>query len=146
VVSAGYLLLVNLRFAPLAFVAVGMVFARPLAGAHTWLQSIVGLLLSVAFLLGVVQFRALQNCEKSTDRTNFVPRPVVEGVIERVAHQSRVHAEVDEFSNPARLSFGKAFFIVAETETLAPFEHLSFEFLEEFDVFAPAERGRLEHG
>lgn len=30
-----------------------------------------------------------------------------------------------------------------ETETLALFEHLSFEFLEEFDVFAPAETGRI---
>jgi len=35
-----------------------------------------------------------------------------------------------------------SFFNVAETETLALFEHLSFEFLEEFDVFAPAETGR----
>ena len=34
------------------------------------------------------------------------------------------------------------FFNVVETETLALFEHLSFEFLEEFDVFAPAETGR----
>jgi len=32
----------------------------------------------------------------------------------------------------------ESFFIVAETETLALFEHLSFEFLDEFDVFAPA--------
>ncbi|GAB3316295.1 IS4/IS5 family transposase [Haloplanus rallus] len=36
----------------------------------------------------------------------------------------------------------ESFFNVAETETLALFEHLSFEFLEEFDVFAPAETGR----
>ncbi|ELY67381.1 transposase [Natronococcus jeotgali] len=35
-----------------------------------------------------------------------------------------------------------SFFNVVETETLALFEHLSFEFLEEFDVFAPAETGR----
>jgi len=28
------------------------------------------------------------------------------------------------------------------TETLALFEHLEFDFLEEFDVFAPARRGR----
>jgi hypothetical protein len=28
-----------------------------------------------------------------------------------------------------------------ETETLALFEHLSFEFLEMFDVFAPAKTG-----
>jgi hypothetical protein len=38
------------------------------------------------------------------------------------------------------------FFNIAETETLALFEHLSFEFLEEFDVFAPAKTGRArEH-
>ncbi len=29
-----------------------------------------------------------------------------------------------------------------ETETLALFEHLSFEFLDKFDVFAPAKTGR----
>jgi hypothetical protein len=39
-----------------------------------------------------------------------------------------------------------SFFNIVETETLALFEHLSFEFLEEFDVFAPAETGRTrEH-
>ena len=36
----------------------------------------------------------------------------------------------------------ETFFNVVETETLALFEYLSFEFLEEFDVFAPAETGR----
>ncbi|MFC4440444.1 MULTISPECIES: transposase [Natrialbaceae] len=36
----------------------------------------------------------------------------------------------------------ETFFNVVETETLALFEHLSFEFLEELDVFAPAETGR----
>ncbi|WP_458187807.1 transposase [Haladaptatus sp. NG-WS-4] len=36
----------------------------------------------------------------------------------------------------------ESFFNVVETETLALFEHLSFEFLEEFDVFAPAQTGR----
>jgi hypothetical protein len=50
VVPAGYLLAVDRRFAPLGAVAVGMVFARPLAGAHTWLQSIAGLLLGVTFV------------------------------------------------------------------------------------------------
>ena len=35
-----------------------------------------------------------------------------------------------------------SFFNVVETETLALFEHLSFEFFEEFDVFTPAETGR----
>ncbi len=36
----------------------------------------------------------------------------------------------------------ESFFNVVETETLALFEHLSFEFLEEFDVFAPSLPGR----
>ncbi|EMA07292.1 ISH11 transposase [Haloarcula marismortui ATCC 33800] len=36
----------------------------------------------------------------------------------------------------------ESFFNVAETETLALFEHPSSEFLEEVDVFAPAETGR----
>ncbi len=36
----------------------------------------------------------------------------------------------------------ETFFDVVKTETLALFEHLSFEFLEEFDVLAPAETGR----
>ena len=31
-----------------------------------------------------------------------------------------------------------SFFNAVKTETLALFEHLSFEFLEKFDVFAPA--------
>ncbi len=38
----------------------------------------------------------------------------------------------------------ESFFNVVETETLALFEHLSFEFLEEFDVFAPTRRGEHE--
>lgn len=50
VVPAGYLGLVDTRFAPLTLVALGMVFARPLAGAHTWPQSVAGLLLGVAFV------------------------------------------------------------------------------------------------
>jgi len=36
----------------------------------------------------------------------------------------------------------ESFFNVAETETLALFEHLSSEFLAGFDVFAPAQTGR----
>lgn len=36
----------------------------------------------------------------------------------------------------------ESFFNVVETETLALFEHLSFEFLRAFDVFAPAKEGR----
>ena len=40
----------------------------------------------------------------------------------------------------------ESFFNVVEMGTLALFEYLSFEFLEEFDVFAPAETGRTrEH-
>jgi len=35
----------------------------------------------------------------------------------------------------------ESFFNVVETETLVLFEHLFFGFLEEFDVFAPAETG-----
>ncbi|WP_336135379.1 hypothetical protein [Natronomonas amylolytica] len=63
VVPAGYLLVVDTRFTPVAFIAVGMVVARPLAGAHTWLQSIVGLLLSVVVLVGLVRFRSLPERE-----------------------------------------------------------------------------------
>ena len=33
------------------------------------------------------------------------------------------------------------FFNIAGTGTLVLFEHFSFEFLEEFDVFAPTKRG-----
>jgi len=36
----------------------------------------------------------------------------------------------------------ESFFNLVETETLALFEDLLFEFLKEFDVFAPAETGR----
>jgi hypothetical protein len=68
VVPAGYLLLVNARFAPLAVIAVGMVFARPLAGAHTWLQSIAGLLLSLVVLLGFVRFGSLPESGGSDER------------------------------------------------------------------------------
>jgi hypothetical protein len=49
-VPAGYATLVDRRFAPLAVVALGMVFARPLAGAHTWPQAVGGLVLAAAFL------------------------------------------------------------------------------------------------
>jgi len=52
---AGYLLLVDRRFVPLSIVALGMVVARPLADAHTWLQSIGGLALALAFLIALAQ-------------------------------------------------------------------------------------------
>ncbi|QLD86875.1 hypothetical protein HWV23_14455 [Natronomonas halophila] len=68
VVPAGYLLFVNVRFVPVAVIAVGMVFARPLAGAHTWLQSVAGLLLSVVFLLGLVRFGSLPEWRVSDER------------------------------------------------------------------------------
>jgi len=37
------------------------------------------------------------------------------------------------------------FFNVMATETLALFEHLEFDFLEEFDVFAPLAGGEHDH-
>lgn len=52
VAPAGYLVVADRRFAPLLAVALGMVLARPLAGAHTWLQSVGGLVLAGAFVLG----------------------------------------------------------------------------------------------
>ncbi|QIO24696.1 hypothetical protein [Haloarcula sp. JP-L23] len=60
-VPAGYLLFVDRRFVPLLAVAVGMVFARPLAGAHTWLQSVGGVALSVALLLAVSRLESSAN-------------------------------------------------------------------------------------
>jgi hypothetical protein len=35
----------------------------------------------------------------------------------------------------------ESLFNIVETETLALFGHFSFEFIEEFDVFAPVETG-----
>lgn len=52
VAPAGYLVVADRRFAPLLAVALGMVLARPFAGAHTWLQSVGGLVLAVGFVLG----------------------------------------------------------------------------------------------
>lgn len=53
VAPAGYLVAADRRFAPLFAVAVGMVAARPLAGAHTWTQSVGGFVLAAAFLSGL---------------------------------------------------------------------------------------------
>jgi len=53
-VPAGHLATVERRFAPFFAVPLGMVFARPLAGAHTWLQSVGGFVLGGAFLVGLV--------------------------------------------------------------------------------------------
>ena len=47
----GFLVATDERFAPLAVVPLGMVFSRPLAGAHTWAQSVAGLLLAAAVLV-----------------------------------------------------------------------------------------------
>jgi hypothetical protein len=48
---AGYLFLIDRRFVPLLVVGLGMVIARPLAGAHTWPQSLGGFALAGAFLV-----------------------------------------------------------------------------------------------
>lgn len=57
-VPGGYLFLVTVRFVPFVLVGLGMVVARPLAGAHTWPESIGGLALSVAALLVLVRYRS----------------------------------------------------------------------------------------
>lgn len=54
---AGYLGVVDRRFAPLAVVPLGMVVSRPLVGAHTWLQSVAGLVLGVLFVAAFVRTR-----------------------------------------------------------------------------------------
>ncbi|MFC6728481.1 hypothetical protein ACFQDG_07495 [Natronoarchaeum mannanilyticum] len=51
-VPAGYLAFLDRRFAPALVVALGMVVARPLAGAHTWPESIGGLVLAGLVLAG----------------------------------------------------------------------------------------------
>ncbi|WP_132057873.1 hypothetical protein [Halorussus amylolyticus] len=52
-VPAGYLALADRRFAPVVAVPVGMVAARPLAGAHTWAESAAGLALAAVFVAAV---------------------------------------------------------------------------------------------
>jgi hypothetical protein len=47
VTPAASLTAVDRRFSPLLVIAAGMVVARPLAGAHTWAQSIGGLVLGL---------------------------------------------------------------------------------------------------
>jgi len=56
-VPAGYLAVVDRRFVPVLVVPVGMVFARPLAGAHTWPESIGGFVLAGLVLAGVGYLR-----------------------------------------------------------------------------------------
>jgi membrane-associated phospholipid phosphatase len=53
VAPAGYLFLVDRRFVPLVVVGLGMVVARPLARAHTWTESIGGLVLASVFLIAL---------------------------------------------------------------------------------------------
>lgn len=55
---AGYLTFVDRRFALYLLVPMGMVFSRPLAGAHTWLESLGGLLLAGVFLAGLRYYRS----------------------------------------------------------------------------------------
>ena len=50
---AGHLTLTDRRFAPLLVVPAGMVASRPLAGAHTWAQSVGGLVLAAVVLLAL---------------------------------------------------------------------------------------------
>lgn len=56
-VPAGYLTFLDRRFAPTVIVPVGMVPGRPLAGAHTWAQSVGGLVLAVVVLAGFLYLR-----------------------------------------------------------------------------------------
>jgi len=52
-VPAGYLGFLDRSFAPVLVVPLGMVVARPLAGAHTWPESIGGFVLAGLVLVGV---------------------------------------------------------------------------------------------
>lgn len=58
-VPAGYLALVARRYAVLLVVPAGMVLARPLAGAHTWPQSVGGALLALAFLAAAARLSSV---------------------------------------------------------------------------------------
>lgn len=57
VVPAGALVVLDRRFAVLAVVPLGMVLARPLAGVHTWPQSIAGLGLGVVAVVAFARSR-----------------------------------------------------------------------------------------
>lgn len=71
VVPAGTLAVVDRRFAPLLVVPAGMVFARPLAGVHTWPQSLGGLVLG---LLALLSFSLVADAT-GTGRPTSPPRP-----------------------------------------------------------------------
>ena len=68
----GVLLSADERFAPLVAVPVLMVFGRPLAGAHTWAQSVAGLLLAVAVLCA--RRRRLAAAATAADAVDRAPR------------------------------------------------------------------------
>lgn len=71
VVPAGTLAAVDRRFTLLLFVPAGMVVARPLAGAHTWPQSLGGLVLG---LLALLAFWRVANFT-GPGRATAPPRP-----------------------------------------------------------------------
>lgn len=52
VTPAASLTVIDRRFGPLLVIALGMVIARPLAGAHTWAQSVGGLALGLVVAYG----------------------------------------------------------------------------------------------
>ncbi len=66
VAPAGYLALVERRFAPFLIVPAGMVVSRPLADAHTWAQSVGGLVLAGVFVVGLLYRQA--HVGQQTDR------------------------------------------------------------------------------
>lgn len=53
----GYLLTISRRFFPLILVPSGMVFSRPLTGAHTWIESIGGGVLALIFIAGFLWYQ-----------------------------------------------------------------------------------------
>lgn len=53
----GYFLTLSRRLVPAVAIPGGMVLSRPLAGAHTWAQSIGGAVLAVAFIVGFLWVR-----------------------------------------------------------------------------------------
>ncbi|PAU85173.1 hypothetical protein CK500_00440 [Halorubrum salipaludis] len=53
---AGYLFAVDRRFAPLFAAGLGMIAVRPLAGAHTWGESVGAAFLAGAFLVALLRF------------------------------------------------------------------------------------------
>jgi hypothetical protein len=67
VVPAGYLTVTDRRFAPLAAVALAMVAARPLAGAHTWAQSVGGLALGAACLVALRRYAPAESGSRAVD-------------------------------------------------------------------------------